>query len=211
MTADKPVHPALRRNGTGITADGEFHMPTRVLFGRGVSRQVAEHVVALGGGPVLLVTDPGVRAAGLLTDVQAVLEARGVEAHVFEQVRPNPRDLDCLAGADLARAAGIRVLVAVGGGSAIDSAKCIALLLTNGGHPRDWEDFGALRDDPLPTIAIPTTPIPTAPIIPATASAIKDRRFNVVCNGRPLSSSSACALTPTARKNAASAATSRST
>ena len=53
MTADKPVHPALRRNGTGITADGEFHMPTRVLFGRGVSRQVAEHVDALGGGPVV--------------------------------------------------------------------------------------------------------------------------------------------------------------
>ena len=39
----------------------------------------------------------------------------------------------------------------------IDTAKCIALLRTNGGHPRDWEDFGALRDDPLPVLALPTT------------------------------------------------------
>jgi alcohol dehydrogenase len=48
-------------------------------------------------------------------------------------------------------------MVAVGGGSAIDSAKCITLLRTNGGHPRDWEDFGALRRDPLPVLALPTT------------------------------------------------------
>ena len=45
-------------------------------------------------------------------------------------------------------------LAAVGGGSAIDTAKCIALLRTNGGHPRDWEDFGALRDDPLSVLAL---------------------------------------------------------
>ena len=55
------------------------------------------------------------------------------------------------------RSGGQQLLVAVGGGSAIDTAKCIGLLLTHGGHPRDWEDFGALRRDPLPTIAIPTT------------------------------------------------------
>jgi alcohol dehydrogenase len=50
-------------------------------------------------------------------------------------------DTGCLAGADLIRTGGQRLLVAVGGGSAIDTAKCIGLLLTNGGHPRDWEDF----------------------------------------------------------------------
>jgi alcohol dehydrogenase len=156
-SSDKPIHPALRRSGSGVTADGEFHMPTHVLFGRGVSRDVAEHVTRLGTGPVLLVTDPGVRAAGLLTEVLGALHRLGIEVLVFEQVRPNPRDVDCMAGADLARAEGSDVLVAVGGGSAIDTAKCIALLVANRGHPRDWEDFGALQHDPLPTIAIPTT------------------------------------------------------
>jgi alcohol dehydrogenase len=72
-------------------------------------------------------------------------------------VQPNPRDVHCLEGADLARAKGIDMLVGVGGGSAMDTAKCIAVLMTNGGHPRDWEGFGGLDRNPLPVIAIPTT------------------------------------------------------
>jgi alcohol dehydrogenase len=157
VAAEKPPHPALRRRGSGICADGEFYMPTRALFGRGIAAQVAEYVLALGGGPVLLVTDPGVAAAGLVTPVRASLSTAGIDVTVFDRVQPNPRDVDCLAGADLVRLGGQRLLVAVGGGSAIDTAKCVGLLLTNGGHPRDWEDFGALTRDPLPVIAIPTT------------------------------------------------------
>ncbi len=61
-----PLHPALARRGTGIAADGEFYMPTRALFGRGIAGQAAEHAAALGASSVLLVTDPGVRAAGLI-------------------------------------------------------------------------------------------------------------------------------------------------
>ena len=152
-----PEHPALRRKGSGISADGEFYMPTRALFGRGIAGQVAEHAAALGARAVLLVTDPGVRAAGLVSPAEAALTGAGIAVTVLDQVRPNPRDIDCLAGADLIRSGGQQLLVAVGGGSAIDTAKCIGLLLTNGGHPRDWEDFGALRHDPLPVIAIPTT------------------------------------------------------
>ena len=151
------THPALRRKGWDITADGEFYMPTRALFGRGIAIQVAQYVAALGAGAVLLVTDPGVRAAGLVAPVEAALAGAGVAVTVFEQVQPNPRDTDCLAGAELLRSGGQQMLVAVGGGSAIDTAKCIGLLVTNGGHPRDWEDFGALQHDPLPVIAIPTT------------------------------------------------------
>ena len=155
--AGKPPHPALTRRGTGIAADGEFHMPTRVLFGRGIAAQAGAHAAARGAARVLLVTDPGVRAAGLADPVAAALAAAGADVTVFDEVRPNPRDTDCLAGAELVREGGQSLLVAVGGGSAIDTAKCIGLLVTNGGHPRDWEDFGALRHDPLPVIAIPTT------------------------------------------------------
>ena len=71
------IHPALRRKGWDITADGEFYMPTRALFGRGIAGQVAGHVTALGADAVLLVTDPGVRAAGLVAPVeQALTDAR---------------------------------------------------------------------------------------------------------------------------------------
>ena len=171
-----PVHPALRRKGTGISADGEFYMPTRVLFGRGIAGQAAEHVAALGASSVLLVTDPGVRSAGLVAPVERALVTSGIDVTIFDQVEPNPKDTDCLAGAELMRAGGQRALVAVGGGSSIDTAKCIGLLLTNGGHPRDWEDFGALRNDPLPVIAIPTTAGTGSEVSPSAVITDTDRK-----------------------------------
>ena len=150
-------HPALARRGEGVAADGEFYLPTHVYFGRGVSGRAGELAAGLGARTVMVVTDPGVVAAGLLAPVVGQLTGAGLTVLPFQQVEPNPCDLDCLAGAGLAREAGVGAFVAVGGGSAIDSAKCIALLLANGGHPRDWEDFGALHSDPLPVLAIPTT------------------------------------------------------
>ena len=153
----RPAHPATARRGQGVTADGEFYMPTRVFFGRGVASRAGTDAASLAVRRVMLVTDPGVQAAGLADPVRDRLVAAGLEVLAFEQVEPNPRDLDCLAGADLAGDFQAGGFVAVGGGSAIDTAKCIALLRANGGHPRDWEDFSALRHDPLPVLAIPTT------------------------------------------------------
>ena len=152
-----PAHPALTRRGAGLAADGEFHMPTHVFFGRGVAGRAGKHAAGFGAKVIMLVSDPGVAAAGLLDPVRDSLATAGLDPVIFTSVEPNPRDADCLAGAELAGSAGVEALVAVGGGSSIDTAKCIALLQTNGGHPRDWEDFGALRHAPLPVLAIPTT------------------------------------------------------
>jgi alcohol dehydrogenase len=138
-------------------ADGEFFMPTRVFFGRGVADQAGSRAAGFEATRVMIVTDPGVEAVGLLHPVRERLTGAGLDPLVFSTVEPNPRDVDCLAGADLARDAKVGAFVAVGGGSPIDSAKCISLLLTNGGHPRDWEDFGTLWEPPLPVLAIPTT------------------------------------------------------
>ena len=98
----QPTHPATTRRGQGVTADGEFYMPTRVFFGRGVAGQAGARAAGLGMHRVLLVTDPGVQAAGLADPVRDHLIAAGLEVAVFQQVEPNPRDVDCLAGADLA-------------------------------------------------------------------------------------------------------------
>jgi alcohol dehydrogenase class IV len=155
--AQPPAHPALTRRGAGVTADGEFYMPTRVFFGRGVASHAGRHAAGFGTKRVMLVSDPGVAAAGLLDPVRDSLAAAGLDALIFTSVEPNPRDADCLAGAELARDAGVGAFVSIGGGSPIDTAKCVALLQTNGGHPRDWEDFGALHTPPLPVLAIPTT------------------------------------------------------
>jgi alcohol dehydrogenase len=135
-TAQPPPHPAITRRGAGVAADGEFHMPTRVFFGRGVAGQAAQHAAAFAAKRIMLISDPGVADAGLLHSVRDDLASAGLRPLIFTSVEPNPRDIDCLAGTELARDAHVEALVAVGGGSSIDTAKCIALLLTNGGHPR---------------------------------------------------------------------------
>lgn len=174
---EKPAHPALVRRGEGVSAEGQFWMPTRVFFGRSVSETASEHAVQLSPNRrVMLVTDPGVRDAGLVDPIQRSLTDAGISVTVFDTVEPNPRDVDCLSGAAVAADANVDALVALGGGSPIDTAKCIGLLRTNGGHPRDWEDFGALRQSPLPVIAIPTTAGTGSEVSPSAVITDTDRR-----------------------------------
>jgi alcohol dehydrogenase len=108
--------------------------------------------------------------------VVSALERAGRSVVVFDHVEPNPRDVDCLEGARIAANSGVTTIVAIGGGSPIDTAKCIGLLLTNGGHPRDWEDFGALQRDPLPIIAIPTTAGTGSEVSPSAVITDTERR-----------------------------------
>ena len=71
-------HPATTRRGEGVTADGEFYMPTRVFFGRSVAGQAGAHAAGLGVRRVMLVTDLGVQAAGLANPVRVQLIAAGL-------------------------------------------------------------------------------------------------------------------------------------
>jgi alcohol dehydrogenase len=119
--------------------------------------KAGETVRALGRRHALVVTDPGVRAAGLLDGPLAALARAGVEAAVFAEISGNPRDHECRAAAEAGRAFGADVVVAIGGGSPMDAAKTAAALLTNGGTPQDWEAPKLLDRDPLPIVAIPTT------------------------------------------------------
>ncbi len=161
MTA--PLHPALARTGTGICASSTFWMPTRVQFARGwraigwVRRRgrsgwAGHRWTARCSSPI-----PACSAAGVCEALLDGLADAGLSTEVFDHVQGNPRDVHCLEGAELGRAVGAELVIGVGGGSAIDTAKCIALLITNGGHPRDWEDFGTLQAAPLPVLAVPTT------------------------------------------------------
>ena len=157
MVKENPVHPALARRGTGVCADGLFEMPTKVVFGRQVAGRAGEFARGLGGTHAMLVADGGVIALGIADRLKADLEKAGLSVTVFDHVQPNPRDINCIEAAEIARERSVDLFVGVGGGSSIDTAKCAAVLVTNGGHPRDWEDFGALQSAPVPVIAIPTT------------------------------------------------------
>jgi alcohol dehydrogenase len=135
----------------------DFHPLSRVVFGRGELARLGELTRELGGSRVLLVTDPGLWAAGHPQRALEVLRSAGLEAWVFDRVEENPTDQHVEAGLAVARQHRIDFLVAVGGGSSMDCAKGINFLLTNGGHMADYKGFGKAARPMLPSVGVPTT------------------------------------------------------
>lgn len=135
----------------------EFFLPTRVCFGAGVAKEAGARAKALGATKVMLVADKGVIAAGLTKPVEESLKVENIPYVVFDKVVPNPRDYDCEAGYELAKKEKIDLLIAVGGGSPMDTAKAIGVLLTHGGKIQDWCGAQLLKREITPLIAIPTT------------------------------------------------------
>jgi alcohol dehydrogenase len=136
---------------------GTFRVAPAIHFGFGVSERTGELVRSLGVSRVLLVTDEGVRAAGISQRIEAALTTSAVAFAMYDRVSPNPRDYECLAAAELARKSGAEAIVAVGGGSPIDLAKAAAGLATNNGTVLDWVAPRAFTEPPLPLVAVPTT------------------------------------------------------
>jgi alcohol dehydrogenase len=135
----------------------QFQIATAVHMGRGVSATLAERIQEIGATRVTVVTDPGVVATGMVERLLGPVRAAGIAIDLDDGVRPNPRDVDCEAGAERARDFGAEVLVGIGGGSPIDQAKAIAALVTNGGRCAEWPKTRPFPHDPLPLIAVPTT------------------------------------------------------
>jgi alcohol dehydrogenase len=130
---------------------------TRVVFGVGSVGRLGELARELDAGRALLVTDAGLAAAGHVEDARRALEAAGVGVVVFDQVRENPTTRDVDACVEAARAAQIDLLIGMGGGSSIDTAKGCNFLLTNGGRMQDYWGIGKATRPMLPLIAVPTT------------------------------------------------------
>jgi alcohol dehydrogenase len=134
-----------------------FALPTRIDFGAGAVDGLGEHARTLGAVRVLLVTDPGIVAAGHVERAQRALTEAGVEVHVFADVRENPTTLDVDRCLQFAKDVLPNLIVAVGGGSSMDTAKGCNFLLTNGGRMADYWGVGKATQPLLPLIAVPTT------------------------------------------------------
>ncbi|MCP5523084.1 MAG: iron-containing alcohol dehydrogenase [Verrucomicrobiales bacterium] len=135
----------------------DFQLRTRVLFGTGVISRLGELTREQGARRVLMVTDRGIVAAGHAARAAGLL-GTGVEAvDCFDGVRENP-DTACVdACLALAREFQPDLLIGLGGGSAMDTAKGCNFLLTNGGRMQDYRGVGKATRPMLPLIAIPTT------------------------------------------------------
>ncbi|EMN3324624.1 MULTISPECIES: iron-containing alcohol dehydrogenase [Pseudomonas] len=137
--------------------DFKFLLPSKIVMEPGLRERTGEHLHSLGLARVLIVTDPGVKAAGLLDSVYASLEKAGIAFEEVSDIKANPRSEDVNQIAQRYRGKGIDGLLAVGGGSAMDAAKAISVLLSHEGRIEDYEGSFTLTHAIPPIVAIPTT------------------------------------------------------
>ncbi len=135
-----------------------FSLPTRVIFGQPAAEALVSQLKALAAERVLLVSDRGLAQAGLPERLRAQLAQAGYTVTVFTGVSSNPTTAEVASGLAVAEEHGVQAIAALGGGSAIDVAKAIAMLLANGGSYADyqWGNKPITRPS-RPVIAIPTT------------------------------------------------------
>ncbi len=135
----------------------EFHMPTRVVFGQGVVEKAGHEARALGDRCLLLTGRGSARRGGTLERVSRSLEGSGVEFALLEGIKSNPLLEKVHEGVDVARQKGVQFVVALGGGSVMDTAKAVAAgVMMEGGDVWDLFTGKAQVEAALPVLAIPT-------------------------------------------------------
>lgn len=129
----------------------------RILFGAGRLSELPDCLASLGSKHALIVTDPGIVAAGHVARATAFLTVAGIRATVFEGSHINPTESDIEACRDFAKSIQPDILIGLGGGSSMDTAKGCNFLLHNPGRMADYRGYGLAKNPMLPFIAIPTT------------------------------------------------------
>lgn len=135
----------------------EFGSRTRVAQGAGSVKRLGELAKQLGAQRVLLVTDPGIIAAGHAARAQESLKTAGLEVTLFDRAKENPTTRCVEACVAVAEEADVDTIIGLGGGSSMDTAKGCNFILTNGGRIQDYWGVGKATRPMLPFIAVPTT------------------------------------------------------
>lgn len=133
-----------------------FSAPANVTFGPGAAARLPGLVAGLGARAVII-SDPGIAKAGILDRILALLNTAGVTMEPYTQVEPNPSVETAHAAHELFRRTRAAFVVGVGGGSALDVAKVVAVLAAHGGTVHDYEGVGKVPGPGVPCVAVPTT------------------------------------------------------
>ena len=134
-----------------------FAFPGRVLFAPGGVEKLGDFAREAEAKSAFIVTDPGIVQAQIAGRALDSLHSAGLAAHLFEEVEENPTTLHVEKGTKEAQKARPDLIVGLGGGSAMDCAKGINFLLTNGGKMEDYWGFDKASRPMLPSIGVPTT------------------------------------------------------
>jgi len=135
-----------------------YYLPTKIIFGRPATEALHVELTAIDARRLLLVSDAGLEKLGLVGQFSARLRTSGREVVTFSQIQSNPTSDEVAACLSLARQNQVQAIVSLGGGSAIDVGKGVAMLLANGGCYADYQWGGkTIARRSLPLLAVPTT------------------------------------------------------
>ena len=136
----------------------DFTLPTKIIYGPGRVKEVVDELKALGGSRPLIITDKGIRQVGIVDIVTDLLDEAGIKYVIYDGVEANPKDVNAEDGARKAREIDADCMIAVGGGSPIDCAKAVGVLLGHDAeHIKPFEGKTAAKLPGPPLITIPTT------------------------------------------------------
>lgn len=135
---------------------GAFRAPRELIFGAG-QRQALGSLVTKLGRRALVVTDSRLATDAAFLEMIASLQAHGLEVKVEGGTLPDVPVSSALQVAESVRSFGADLVIGIGGGSCLDMAKCLALLLAYGGRPQDYYGENKVPGPVLPVIALPTT------------------------------------------------------
>lgn len=162
----------------------EFFVPTKIVFQEhAVKNRLVEQIKAFKVSTIILITDKGVVSAGLLKEALATLDQAGIKYAVFDEVEPNPSTDTCMKAFQAAQAIGAGATVAIGGGSAMDVAKAVGILMTNGGDLESYEGPNKFENQMLPMIGIPTTAGTGSELTPFVVITIRSRHYKMTIFG----------------------------
>ncbi|MBR3835685.1 MAG: lactaldehyde reductase [Clostridia bacterium] len=127
--------------------------------GKGAINAIPDEIKARGFKKVFVASDPDLIKFGVSKKVTDILEAAGIEYAMFSEIKPNPTIENVQAGVEAYKAAGADCIVAIGGGSSMDTAKAIGIIITNPDFAdvRSLEGVAPTKNKCVPIIAVPTT------------------------------------------------------
>jgi alcohol dehydrogenase class IV len=128
-----------------------------IIFGSNSISQIGDCILRLGGTKAFIVTDPGVIKAGWVKKAVAYISECGINYHIFSDITNNPKDYEVMRATKEYKRVQCDIVVGIGGGSCLDSAKAVALLSANEGVVHEFQGIDKIENPLPPMIMVPTT------------------------------------------------------
>jgi len=160
-----------------------FYLNETSIFGKGCRSELPQEIKNRGYNKILVVTDQSLVDCGVTSKVTALLDKEKIDYKLYSDVKPNPTIKNCLDGVNVCKEYGADAIVAVGGGSAMDTAKAISIIVTN----PDREDVVSLcglsntKNHGLPLICLPTTHGTASEVTINYVITDEERKVKMVC------------------------------